>query len=220
MPIRQAQREELGTLPTLTTLVRASTGPLTVGTTATKLRNTYAPLEPFGSETEERDIERLSFSSVSGSSVGSRSRGSRGRDPIPLTPEILHLMDRLEPDKGKQARMLTKHLTGQRQLPVTEQKLHAQLDKRALKELKKQQAATGTTANRAAEREDGNNSAHKRHTTANCGHNKERGTSGRSDRRGSTRRRRDSTRHGESRTPGPRANIKGPSTEKAKGDGG
>jgi hypothetical protein len=62
MPIRQAQREELGTLPTFTIPVKASSGPATVGTTATKLKNTYAPLEPLGSGTEGRDSERLSFS--------------------------------------------------------------------------------------------------------------------------------------------------------------
>jgi len=101
MPIRQVPREELGTLPTFTIPFRASSGPAAVGTTATKLKNTYAPLEPLGSGAEERDSDRMSFSSVSGVSVGSGSRGSRGRDPIPLTPEILHFLDRLEPDKGK-----------------------------------------------------------------------------------------------------------------------
>ena len=94
MPIRQVQRKELGTLSTFTIPVRASSGPPAVGTTATKLKNTYAPLEPLGSGTEGRDNERLSFSSVSGASVGSGSRGSRGRDPIPLTPEILLFLDR------------------------------------------------------------------------------------------------------------------------------
>ena len=85
-------------------------------------------------------------------SVGSGSRGSRGREPIPLTPEILHFLDRLEPDKGKQARMLTKHLTGQRQLPATEQELRLQLEKRALKDHRKQQAAAEAATNRAMER--------------------------------------------------------------------
>jgi len=112
MPIGQVQREKLGTLPTFTFPVSAGSGPPTVGTTTTKLKNTYAPLEPLGNGAEGRDNIRLSFSSVSGASVGSGSRGSRGRDPIPLTPEILHFLDRLEPDKGKQAMMLTKHLTG------------------------------------------------------------------------------------------------------------
>ena len=98
---------------------------------ATKLRNTHAPLAPLDTGVEGRDSERLSFRSVSGASVRSGSRGSRGRDPIPLTPEILHLLYRLEPNKRKHARMLIEHLTGQRQLPATEQELHAQLDKRA-----------------------------------------------------------------------------------------
>jgi len=71
MPIRQVQRDELGTLPTFTIPVKANSGPPTVGTTPTKLKNTYAPLEPLGSETEGRDSDRLSFNSVSGASVGS-----------------------------------------------------------------------------------------------------------------------------------------------------
>ena len=122
-----------------------------MGAAATELRNTYAPRAPLGSGTKGRDSERLSFSSVSGASVGSGSRGSRGRDPIPLTLEILHLLDRLEPDKGKHAKMLTEHLTGQRLLPATEQELQAQLEKRAHKELRNQQAAGKTSAHRAAE---------------------------------------------------------------------
>ena len=97
-PIKQVQREESGTLPTFTIPVKASSGPSAVGTATTELRNTYAPLAPLGSGTEGRDSERLSFNSVSGASVGSGSRGSRGRDPIPLTLDILHLLDRLEPD--------------------------------------------------------------------------------------------------------------------------
>ena len=48
--------------------------------------------------------------------------------------------------------MLTEHLTGQRQLPATEQELHSQLEKRALKDHRKQQAAAEAAANRAAER--------------------------------------------------------------------
>jgi len=132
-PITQAPREELGPLPTFTIPVTARNGPLAVGTAATEVRNTYSPLAPLGSGTEGRDNERLGFSSVSGASVGSGSRGSRGRDPIPLTPEILHLLDRLEPEKGKHARMLTEHLTGQRLLLATELELQAQMEKRAHK---------------------------------------------------------------------------------------
>ena len=64
-------------------------------------------------------------------SVASSSRGSIGREPIPLTPEILLLLDRLEPDKGKQARLLTEHLRGQRTLPCTEEELAILLEKKA-----------------------------------------------------------------------------------------
>ena len=48
--------------------------------------------------------------------------------------------------------MLTEHLTGQRQLPTTEQELHTQLEKRALKDFIKHQAAAEAAANRATER--------------------------------------------------------------------
>jgi hypothetical protein len=40
-----------------------------------------------------------------------------GKEPKPLTPEILHLLNKLEPDKDKQTRLLTEHLAGQRLLP-------------------------------------------------------------------------------------------------------
>jgi hypothetical protein len=66
------------------------------------LRNNYEPIAEHGSETNERDSERLNFGSLSGASrTQSSVRSSRGREPIPLTPEILHLLDKLEPDKGK-----------------------------------------------------------------------------------------------------------------------
>ena len=47
--------------------------------------------------------------------------------------------------------MLTKHLTGHRLLPATEQELQAHLEKRAHKELSKQHAAAKTAADKAAE---------------------------------------------------------------------
>ncbi len=104
-----------------------------------------------GSGAADRDSDRLSFGLVSGANTAtSGSRGSRGRDPIPLTPEILHLLDRLEPNKGKQARLLTEHLTGQRQLPSTEQELQQHLEKQAQREIRKQMAAAEAAANRAA----------------------------------------------------------------------
>ena len=70
-------------------------------------------------------------------------------DPIPLTPEILLLLDRLEPDKGKQAWLLTEHFTGQRTLPCTEQELQKMLERKAEKEIKRQHAASEAAANRA-----------------------------------------------------------------------
>ena len=56
--------------------------------------------------------------------------------------------------------MLTKHLTGQRQLPATDQELHTQLEKRALKDLRKHQAVAEATANIAAERAEMETSLH------------------------------------------------------------
>jgi hypothetical protein len=65
-------------------------------------KNRFEPLAEQGSGTNERVSERLSFGSLSGASGKlSITRNSKGRDPIPLTPEILHLLDILEPDKGK-----------------------------------------------------------------------------------------------------------------------
>jgi hypothetical protein len=67
----------------------------------------------------------LSFGILKGRSfaAASSSTRSKGRDPIPLTPEILLLLDRLELDKGKQARLFTENLSCQRTLPCTEQEL-------------------------------------------------------------------------------------------------
>ena len=86
--------------------------------------NIYEPIAEKGNGTNERDNELLSFGSLLGSSrTHSSAKNSRGKEPIPLTPEILHLLDRLEPDEGKQARLLTEHLTGQMTLPSTEAEL-------------------------------------------------------------------------------------------------
>jgi hypothetical protein len=70
---------------------------------------------------------------------------------IPLTPEILHLFDRLEPDKGRQERLLDDHFTGQRLLPSTEQELQTQLEKKAQRKLRKQHGIVKAAANRPAE---------------------------------------------------------------------
>ena len=75
-------------------------------------------------------------------------------EPIPLTPEILHLLDRLDPDKGKQDRLLTEHMIGQQTLPSTEAELQTHLERRAAKELKRQQVATEAAANKATTNQD------------------------------------------------------------------
>jgi hypothetical protein len=113
------------TLPTGTTRIRFGTlGPPKVpikasgGTTPDNLnsfehQNKFAHLRQHGSESGDRGSETLSSGILRGVSVSvaSSSRGSRGREPTPLTPEIPLLLDRLEPDKGKQAQLLTEHLT-------------------------------------------------------------------------------------------------------------
>ena len=58
-------------------------------------------------------------------------------------------MDRLESNKGKQARLLTEHLTCQRPLPCTEQELQTQLVRKADMEIERQQAAAKAATNRA-----------------------------------------------------------------------
>ena len=114
--------------------------------------NRFAPLRHQGSESSGQESEALSSAILRGgtASGASSSRGIRGRDPIPLTPRILFLLDRLEPDKGRQARLLTEHLTGQRTLPCTEQELQIQLKRKADREIRRHHAAAETAANKAA----------------------------------------------------------------------
>ena len=83
-------------------------------------------------------------------SVASSSRGSKGRDPIPITAEILLLLDRLELDKEKQARLLTEHLTRHRTLPCTELKLQIKMERKTDREIKRQEATAEATTNRDA----------------------------------------------------------------------
>ena len=73
-------------------------------------------------------------------SDASRSRGNWRREPIPLTTQILLLLDRLGPDKGRQGKFLTEHLTGHRVLPSTEEELAQILEQRAKKEAERQLA--------------------------------------------------------------------------------
>jgi hypothetical protein len=53
---------------------------------------------------EGRGSDRVREGSVS---YASSSRGSRMMDLVSLTPEILAMLDRPEPDKAKQAKLLT-----------------------------------------------------------------------------------------------------------------
>jgi hypothetical protein len=72
-------------------------------------------------------------------------------DPIPLTPEILLLLNRLELDKGNKARLLTDHLLiDQRTLPRTEQELQIQMERKAAREIKRQHATSEAAANMAS----------------------------------------------------------------------
>jgi hypothetical protein len=64
------------------------------------------------------------------------------KDPISLTPEILTMQDRHEPDKTKQANLLTEHLVGQRVLSSTEEELHQRLEQKAKKEADRMMAAS------------------------------------------------------------------------------
>ena len=68
------------------------------------------------------------------------------RDPVILTPEILSMLDKHEPDKTKQAKLLTEHLAGQRILPSTEEELQQHLERKAKRELDKHIATTEAEA--------------------------------------------------------------------------
>jgi hypothetical protein len=76
------------------------------------------------------------------------SKGSCTRDPIYLPPEILAMLDMHEPDKTKQAKLLTEHLSGQRVMPSTEEELQQHLERKAKREAKRQLAAAEAEAHR------------------------------------------------------------------------
>jgi hypothetical protein len=84
-----------------------------------------------GSEQGQR---RISFGRL-------KLKGSQKKEPIRLTPEILLILDRLEPDKGRQANLLTEHIAEKRVLPSTEEELLQQLEHKAKREFERQQAA-------------------------------------------------------------------------------
>jgi hypothetical protein len=63
------------------------------------------------------------------------------RDPVTLAPGILAMHDRHEPDKTKQARLLTEHLARQGTLPSTEEELEQHLERKAKRKADKLLAA-------------------------------------------------------------------------------
>ena len=88
-------------------------------------QNIFTPLREQGIASGGNDSEAPSSRLLGegSTSATSSSRGRRDKDPTPLTSEILLLLDRLEPDKGKHARLLTEHLIGQITFPCTEKEL-------------------------------------------------------------------------------------------------
>jgi len=123
--------------------LRARGGTVSYNIYLVKLQNRYAPLIRQGNEIIDKISEHLTSSILRGgsSSAASSCKEIRGREPIPLTPDILLMLDRLEPDKGKQARLLTEHLTGQRTLPGTEQELQKLMERKAEKDIKRHHVA-------------------------------------------------------------------------------
>lgn len=98
-PAHSARQSEGDTSPER----RAYSAPVDPHRIKIRTQNRFQPLQ------EERnqgshDNDRVREGSVSDAS---NSRGSRMRDPISLTPEILAMLDRHEPDKAKQAKLLT-----------------------------------------------------------------------------------------------------------------
>ena len=130
-------------------------GPATINSAKVDL-NICAPLEEQVSTLGGGHSERRRGAA----SVASSSRGTRGRDPIPLTSEILHLLDRLEPDKGKQARLLTEHLTRQSIFHVTKEELQQHLERKVAMEMNRQHAASEEAAIREFKEHEANTLGH------------------------------------------------------------
>jgi len=86
---------------------------------AIELLNKFTPLGEQGRISGGRNNEALSSDILKegSKSTSSSIRGSKSIDHRPLTPEIHHLLDKLETEKVKQARLLTEHLTRQRTFP-------------------------------------------------------------------------------------------------------
>jgi hypothetical protein len=120
------------------------------------LQNKFTPRGDQVSISSVRHNEPLSSGILreGSASASSTARGNMGRDPIPLTPEILHLLDIPEPDKGKQAMIFTEHLKGQRSITSTKSELQTHLEKRAARELIRQQVAAEAVVNKATDDQD------------------------------------------------------------------
>ena len=88
---------------------RAQSAPVDQNTIRTRPNhNRFQPLIEEHSQESGRNNDKIREGSISDASS---SRGSRMRDPATLTPEILAMLDSHEPDKSKQTKLLTEHLT-------------------------------------------------------------------------------------------------------------
>ena len=70
------------------------------------------------------------------------------RDPVALTPEILAMLERHEPEKAKHAKLLTEHLLGQMTLPSTEEEFQQHLERTIKREADRLLAKAETEAAR------------------------------------------------------------------------
>jgi hypothetical protein len=68
------------------------------------------------------------------------------RDPISLTPEIMAMLERHEPDNIKQVKLLTKHISRQRVMPSTDEELQQHMERKAKRETERQLAAAEAKA--------------------------------------------------------------------------
>jgi len=110
-------------------------------------QNKFQPLAEHNSADSDKDRDRVREGSISNASS---SKGSRKREPISLTLEILLLLDILEPDKGRHAKLLTEHLIGQGVLPSIEEELLQHLEHKAKREVERHQAAEEKAKYRAS----------------------------------------------------------------------
>jgi hypothetical protein len=119
---------------------RTQSAPVDYNTIKTRSHhNMFHPLREELSQESGRGGDKIKEGSVSDASS---TRGRKMRDPVILTPEILAMLDRHEPDKSKQAKLLTEHLSRQRTLPSTEEELQHHPKRKAKREQDIQLVAT------------------------------------------------------------------------------